>query len=302
MKITSYHPAGIRQKLSFTLLLLAIFSQVAWSQEKRGLIDSALLPALQMHYLPEYTFDQPVNQQAWQTQKSGLHVSFGSSERSYFRREVPIQNEQLSWDATGWKGERLNAQILIWSPDTLPQVHFAISELVNGKGKVIDSKNIQLQLVNYVVSNYPYGAKDAVCGETPYKNGYLMPDRLEAFDRFDLPGQTVRPVWLSLNLPASAEPGIYTGKIVATTGKLSVDLQLKITVQNQLLPPPHDWTYRLDLWQNPWVVAWKNHLKPWSEEHKALLKKHLQLYADAGGKYITTYCVHSPWADNSYMI
>ena len=32
------------------------------------------------------------------------------------------------------------------------------------------------------------------------------------------------------------------------------------------------------------------------------MKKHLQLYADAGGKYITTYAVHSPWSDNSYMI
>ncbi|HVW61831.1 MAG TPA: DUF4091 domain-containing protein [Puia sp.] len=69
-----------------------------------------------------------------------------------------------------------------------------------------------------------------------------------------------------------------------------------------MLPPPHEWHYRLDLWQNPWVIAWRNHLQPWSEEHKILLKKHLQLYADAGGKYITTYAVHSPWADNSYMI
>ena len=28
----------------------------------------------------------------------------------------------------------------------------------------------------------------------------------------------------------------------------------------------------------------------------------MKLYADAGGKYITTYAVHSPWSDNSYMI
>jgi len=79
-------------------------------------------------------------------------------------------------------------------------------------------------------------------------------------------------------------------------------LQLDVEVQNQLLPPPHDWKFRLDLWQNPWVVAWDNHLQPWSEEHKLLLKKHLKLYADAGGKYITTYSVNSPWSDNSYTI
>ncbi len=69
-----------------------------------------------------------------------------------------------------------------------------------------------------------------------------------------------------------------------------------------MLPQPHDWKYRLDLWQNPWVIAWYYHVEPWSDEHMALLKKHLKLYADAGGKYITTYAVHSPWSDNSYMI
>jgi hypothetical protein len=66
-------------------------------------------------------------------------------------------------------------------------------------------------------------------------------------------------------------------------------------VQNQSLPKPHDWTFRLDLWQNPWVIAEYYKVKPWSDEHKQLLKKHMKLYADAGGKFITTYCVHSPW-------
>ncbi len=69
-----------------------------------------------------------------------------------------------------------------------------------------------------------------------------------------------------------------------------------------MLPGPHEWKYRLDLWQNPWVLAWYNHIEPWSPQHKMLLKEHLKLYADAGGKYITTYAVHSPWSDNSYRI
>ena len=60
------------------------------------------------------------------------------------------------------------------------------------------------------------------------------------------------------------------------------------------LPKPKDWTYRLDLWQNPWVVAEYYNLEPWSAEHKLLLKKHLKLYAEAGGKYITTYAVIHP--------
>jgi hypothetical protein len=79
-------------------------------------------------------------------------------------------------------------------------------------------------------------------------------------------------------------------------------LNISVKVQDQTLPKPHDWSYRLDLWQNPWVIAEYYHVKPWSEEHKALLRKHLQLYADAGGTYITTYGVHSPWGDNEYSL
>ncbi|MFI5193269.1 MAG: glycoside hydrolase domain-containing protein [Chitinophagales bacterium] len=290
------------KKILLTGSLLILIRMLAFTQATPGEIDASLLPFLNMHYNAEYTFDTPINKQAWVSQKSGLHVSLGSTDIAYFRTEVPVQKATLLWKPTGWRGERLNTEILIWSPDTLNQVRVTLTDLVNAKGVVINRKYIKLYMIRYVLSNYPYGAKDPVCGNSPYKNGYLMPDRFEAFDRFDLPGKTVRPIWLSLDVPAGAEPGLYTGNVVVSTTNSRVNIQVKINVQKQILPSPKDWKYRLDLWQNPWVIAWKNHLKPWSDEHKVLLKKHLQLYADAGGKYITTYAVHSPWADNSYMI
>jgi hypothetical protein len=290
-------------KIKRAFILLMLFPIPAFAQRAPGEVDPSLLPPQYSHYQREYTGDAPVDKQAWLYQKSGLHASFASTDHAWFRTEVPEQKKEiLLWEATGWRGERLNAQILIWSPDTLQQVRVVLKDLVDPKGKRISRRNGKLNLVRYVLSNYPYGAKDAVCGETPYKKGYLMPDRFEAFERFDLPGQTVRPVWLSLDLPADTEPGLYTGNIIVSTTDNHVNMQIKINVQQLALPPPRDWTYRLDLWQNPWVIAWKNHLTPWSAEHKALLKRHLQLYANAGGKYITTYGVHSPWADNSYMI
>jgi hypothetical protein len=129
-----------------------------------------------------------------------------------------------------------------------------------------------------------------------------MPDRFEQFERFDLPGKTTRPVWVSINIPVDAKPGVYKGVIDVLTENSKHPLTFSVRVQNKALPPPSEWKHLLDLWQNPWAVAWYNDVTPWSEEHKVLLKKHLQLYADAGGKYITTYAVHSPWADNSFMI
>lgn len=289
------------RKIALLYSLAGCLALPAFSQHK-GEIPASRMPVLSPHYQPEYTLDAATDEQAWARQSRGLHIAFGSADELYFRTEVPLEQETHSWEASAWRGERLNAQLLVWSPDTLRQVRFTLHDISNEKGQRISAKNIQLQLVRYVLSNYPYGARDAVCGDAPYKNGYLMPDRFEPFERFELPGKTARPVWLSLDVPAGTAPGTYTGIITAHTDKQTQDLQIKIKVQSPQLPPPHEWQHRLDLWQNPWVVAWSNHVEPWSAEHKMLLKKYLKLYADAGGKYITTYGVHSPWSDNSYMI
>jgi hypothetical protein len=275
---------------------------LAWGQVYPGQLEYSKVPVPKTHYQQEYTFDTTVNKAAWTAQKAGLHVSFGSTDRLYMRSEVPQVTETLAWEEIGWRGERLNAQVLVWSPDTLQQVRFVVGNLVNEKGTVLNKGNLQLNQVRYVVSNYPYGAKDVTCGASPYKNLYLMPDRFESFERFEVPGKTVRPVWLALEIPRDAQPGTYSGIIEVKTQNSSAQLKVKIRVQDQVLPRPYDWKHRLDLWQNPWVIARYNQLEPWSEQHKSLLKQHLKLYAEAGGKFITTYAVHSPWADNSYMI
>jgi len=287
----------------YSLLSIILFSTVLVSAQSPGQSDSTLLPEIgQPHYQPEYDFDRTVDANSWSNEKPGLHVAFGSGEKLYFRTEVPGINGENAWHATGWKGERLNTQIIVWSPDTLQQVRFRLSDLKNKNGSAINKDNIRLNKVCYVLANYPYGSRDGNCGATPYKDGYLMPDRFESFERFDVPGRTVRPVWLSCNIPSTAEPGTYNGTIEVNSKNGNVTLNIVVNVQDQTLPKPHDWQYRLDLWQNPWVIAEYYHVKPWSEEHKALLRKHLQLYADAGGTFITTYGVHSPWGDNEYSI
>jgi Domain of unknown function (DUF4091)/Family of unknown function (DUF6067) len=290
------------EKKGAIVLGCILFSLFTSAQIQKGEIDITKVPEAKEHYQDEYTFDSPTEPARWLSQKPGLQVSFTSTDQIYFRTEVPDLKETTEWQVTGWKGERVNAMILVWSPDTLNQVRFLVKNLANEKGQTLSRKNIQLNMVRYVVSNYPYNASDVTCGSSPYKNIYLMPDRFEAFERFDLPGRTVRPVWLSLDIPPTATAGIYHGTVEVQCEKYKTTLQVNIRVQKQVLPAPHEWKHRLDLWQNPWVIAWYNHVKPWSAEHMALLKKQLLLYAGAGGKYITTYAVHSPWSDNSYMI
>ncbi|HXB45130.1 MAG TPA: glycoside hydrolase domain-containing protein, partial [Puia sp.] len=290
------------KKIEIVFLICNCCALIVAGQDHRGGIELAKLPAAKEHYQSEYTLDSATEPARWVNQERGLHVSFASTDEAYFRTEVPDVKQTSAWEQTGWKGERLNIQILVWSLDTLKQVRFVLKGLVNSTGLAIPKKNIQLHMVRYVISNYPYNAHDVTCDASPYKNVYLMPDRFETFDRFDVPARTVRPVWLSIDIPSNIQAGVYHGMLEIQSEKYNAPLQVTIRVQKQLLPKPHDWKHSLDLWQNPWAIAWQNQVEPWSEEHKTLLRKHLALYAGAGGKYITTYAVHSPWADNSYWL
>jgi hypothetical protein len=291
------------KKITWIFYCLIFFNLCAFAQLKKGQIDPTKAPDRNQHYLPEYTFDVPSNPLQWASQKTGLNVSFASTDELYLRAEIPqLQKVTQLWESTGWRGERLNSQILVWSPDTIEQVRLSVNDLKDTNGNILSKENIRLTLVRYVLSNYPYNAKNVSCDVPMSDSAYLLPDRLEPLDRFELLGKSVRPVWLSVDLPLNATPGLYAGTIDVNSDTQHFSLQVKIRVQNKVLPKPKDWKFRLDLWQNPWVVAWHYDLEPWSEEHKVLLKKHLKLYAEAGGKYITTYAVHSPWSDNSYAI
>jgi hypothetical protein len=269
----------------------------------RGQVDVSKITVPAGHYLDEYDFDKPTDTILWAGQKHGLNAAFVSTDELYLRCEVP-QPEDLgdTWEGTGWRGERLNAQVLVWSPDTCQQVRFRVNDLENKDGRPFSKNNIKVNMVRYVLSNFPYEARNTDCAPGTVDSAWLMPDRFEPFERFDLPGRTVRPVWLSFNIPADAMPGVYDGKIGIYSEKGSTELEVKLKVQGMTLPGPEDWKFRLDLWQNPWVIAKYYHVEPWSEEHKMLLRKHLKLYADAGGTFVTTYGVYSPWSDASYTI
>ncbi len=289
------------KKKFVNVCIFLLLANVGIAQSTIGKIDISKIAVPKPFYEPEYTYDVMVDSSSWEKQSSGLKVAFGSTDELYLRSEVPsIEESSDEWEDSGWRGERLNAQVLLWSTDTVEQIRFTTTNLYSEDGKVINNDNINLNLVRYVISDFPYGAITKNCSAGSPHSAWLMPDRFEALDRFDLPGKTVRPVWISFEIPRTSEPGNYYGTININAKNVKTSLKIHITVQKQVLPESKDWNFRLDLWQNPWVVAKYYNLKPWSLEHKMLLKKHLRLYADAGGKYITTYAVHSPWSDRSY--
>ncbi|MDD6828293.1 MAG: DUF4091 domain-containing protein [Bacteroidales bacterium] len=293
-------------KKIFSIIVAVIMAAtVSMAQTKPfwGVVPSYKLPARNFHEVQELDSDICVDTMAWKALPKGLNTAFASTAISYAKKEVPARELNRTASTVVWRGERAYFQVLVWASNVMEQVRVLPSDLIDAKGNVIDKSNVTCELVRYVLSNYPYEGLAVDCGGGNYMDGFLVPDRFESFERFDLDGCTTRPVWVSVEIPRTTAAGEYKGTLeIRSKGGESSFLEMTIKVQDHILPLPQDWNYRLDLWQNPWAVAWYNNVEPWSEEHMLLLKKHLELYADAGGTFVTTYCVHSPWSDNSYMI
>src|SRR5258705_10468960 len=138
-------------------LIIPVFAQ----QGQLALIDSALIPRPYLHYQQEYAFDKSIDPGRWQGQKA-LHVSFASTDEAYFRTEVPGISQAQSWAASGWKGERLNMMVLVWSADTINQLRVLVNDLRSRTAKNIKQETLgkKLDLSKSEISRIENGKRE----------------------------------------------------------------------------------------------------------------------------------------------
>jgi len=233
---------------------------------------------------------------AWKDIDSGIHSGFGSVDASYPRSIPPSGNISESTKLQGWKGERVHCQLIVWSAGKEEQ----ISITANGFSKddyKINKDRISISVVRYVLTDEFLNERSTACGprdkdEIP---AHLSPDLLSNRNSFQADNPGTRPVWISVDIPSDAPAGIYTGLVSRQSVAGKADHVITLEVQDNVLPPPSEWAFHLDLWQNPFAVARYHDVDLWSEEHLDLLKPLLTMLADAGQKCITTTLINKPW-------
>jgi Domain of unknown function (DUF4091) len=253
---------------------------------------------------PAYELDdgQASDPAEWASVEPGLHVSFASKDSGYARHAVPRVSPAREHSATAWRGERVNVLALAWASENVAQVRAVPGPLRSDKGAVIPAENVRVRFVRYVASDHAFASLETGCDESKASPIWLVPDLLDPLPRMDLEARTTRPLWVSVDVPPDAQPGRYAGQLkVAGTGGGAIPLRVNVEVQAPVLPEPARWSFRLDLWQNPWAVAHHHGLQPWSRPHLDVLRPHLRMLASAGAKFVTTYVCHSPWKDDTYV-
>lgn len=213
-----------------------------------------------------------------------------------------IENIEFSWENSdgsfvysAWKGEKISAKATLSADIDLENLKVRVGRVRNGSYE-IPVGNIKVHFVKYVmgdVLNDGYGQ----CGarNKGQYDSILVADMLDAPELDIAKADRSQPVWLSIKVPADAEPGIYEGKVTLSCNYGKVILPFEFDVADMTLPEPSEWKFHLDLWQNPYSVARYHGVELWSDAHFRYMEPVMKLLADAGQKVITTTIMNRPW-------
>lgn len=191
--------------------------------------------------------------------------------------EMP-QAAQLQLRA--WRGERCSAQLAIRANGKANQLTVTSTPLSNGNSSIPSTASLLLYTKAHGVPTADIISRNTAC---------------------DNPAGVMRGVWLQIDVPQNAVPGLYKGILtISAEGCEAVQQEISLAVEAANLPEPKYWKIHLDLWQHPQALARWHDVEPWSAEHFALLRPLMKRLADAGQKCITCTLLDEAWNAQTY--
>lgn len=235
---------------------------------------------------------------------SAPQVSWGSTDIRYKKEEsAPIARLKKDINLTAWKGERVSAQLVVWTPEALDNLSFIVSDLTSGK-ETISKDNVRTGFVRYVMTDELNKDGKGGCGyrKSSDYDSTLVADPIDHIaSTLTVPANATQGGWISVRVPQQVKAGKYTGTVTVKDGdKVLSELKLAVKVKNRTLPASTEWAFHLDLWQNPYAEARYYNVEPFSKEHFDRMRPDMQNYVDAGGKVITASIMHKPWNGQTY--
>ncbi|MDO4210222.1 MAG: DUF4091 domain-containing protein [Bacteroidales bacterium] len=203
---------------------------------------------------------------------------------------TPASDVTLRTDTTitAWRGERIGMRGMIVGKSSAKAVQLRVDAAPNAPEAKAS------WLCDVLTDSF------STCG--------YHPDSLEAYnvaEVIDLPGDPhplakgqQQTFWVSVEIPRDAAPGTYHYTLT-TRGAKAKSLTFRVNVVDRQLPAPHDYTFHLDLWQQPYSVARYHNVQPWSQEHLDHLRPYMKELARLGQKVVSAILFYEPWGQQS---
>lgn len=194
-----------------------------------------------------------------------------------------------------WRGEKISSGGVLSCEKDLNDVSIKVSGFRSGNCRIPSSAAEVFVIREVMADTFREGYGQ--CGNRRKENfdSLLVADMLEKVPSFDVAAGTGQGIWMSIRIPADAEPGRYSGRVTVKSRHGKINVPVAFEVAPYTLPEPSEWGFHLDLWQNPYSVARYHGVEPWSEEHFRHLEPVMKILADAGQKVITATILDRPW-------
>lgn len=238
-------------------------------------------------------------EEVWSKMAAPVRFCWGTTDVRYKKLNVPDVKTTGTLRLKAWKGERVNAQAVLWTQKELEGAEIAVSELKNGSS-VIPASAVNTYFVRYVMTDELNKDGSGGCGPRENKaewDSSMVADVLDIVRVREVQARSTQPVWLNVWVPADARSGKYKGTLMVSGKNFeAMKLPFEIEVVNRTLPEPQKWAFHLDLWQNPYAVARYYQVPLWSKEHFDAMCPIMKMLANAGQRAITASIMHKPWA------
>lgn len=238
------------------------------------------------------------DKELWQQLEQRLYVSWASRDVHYVKTAVPQLRVRTDTIVYAWRGERVGVEAVLFSPVAVKKLSLRTSDWV-GENAVIPAEQCTARFLRYVLTD-----EFKTCGTHPSDlTPYLVPDVIDLESSLALTSCSTRPVWLTLEVPRDAQPGLYTltlDVLDAASQTTVAQLNLRVNIQDKLLPLPSEQSFHLDFWQQPYSVSRYENVARWSDKHFELLRPYMELLARAGESVVSAILFYEPWGSQSY--
>lgn len=242
----------------------------------------------------------PANTISWKNMPADVMVRFGTADIRYAKRDAP-NDASTQWQATAWRGEKVHTQVLVYTKTPIKDLRITAGVLNDGKGHNIPASAVTTGFIRYVITD-TLNKEGHGCGISPASDSMLVADGIDLLTQKNIAAFTTQPIWVSIAVPQKATAGNYAGVLYVNANGKTHTLNYHVQVKPFTLPAPSQWTYHLDLWQNPYAVARMYNVKEWSKEHFDRMRPFMTMLANAGQKTITVSMIYDPWRGQTFDI
>lgn len=231
-----------------------------------------------------------IDKKEWGNIGKGIHLSWASRDVHFERHKVPAISECTDTTIYAWKGERIGLQALAF---TNKDSKDAYSVCLTSKDKSLSGEAGWLR---YVLTD-----KFKTCGNHPSDiPSFTVADMMDQGCSILLKANEVRALWTSIDVPQNCDAGEHNVciSVASPYGKVYT-LNVKVVVRDRQLPSPHNYSFHLDMWQQPYSVARYYNVEPWSEQHIAMLRPYMERLGRAGQKVVSAILFYEPWGEQS---